>query len=60
MITTNAPTKIKLFNKLGLHYNLVADSVYAYRSSIKDPFSPEYMPYIIAGDSQPYFVKWRC
>ncbi len=49
MITTKASTKIKLFNKLGLHYNLVADSVYAYRSSAKDPFSSEYLPYIIAG-----------
>ena len=49
MITTNAHEKVQLFNKLGLHYNLVADSVYAYRSAIKDPLSYEYMPFIIAG-----------
>lgn len=49
MITKDAYKKVQLFNKLGLHYNLVADSVYAFRSTIKDPLGPEYLPYIIAG-----------
>ena len=49
MITTNAHEKIRHFNKIGLHYNLVADAVYGARDSIGDPFSMEYMPYITAG-----------
>jgi len=39
MIITKAQVKVKLFDLLGLHYNLVADSIYQYRSKIKDPIS---------------------
>ena len=48
MIISNAPEKINQFNKLGLHYNLVADAVYKLRKSVPDPFGPEYIPYLIA------------
>ena len=48
MITSSAPEKINQFNKIGLHYNLVADAVYHLRNSVSDPFDFEYMPYIIA------------
>lgn len=49
MITTNAHDKVKHFNKLGLHYNLVADAIYKARESLGDPLGLEYMPYITAG-----------
>ena len=48
MITLHASEKIRNFNKLGLHYNLVANAVYKLRNSFPDPFGMEYMPYIIA------------
>ena len=48
MITSSAPDKITQFNKLGLHYNLVADAVYEKRRNLPDPFVSEYMPYLIA------------
>jgi hypothetical protein len=48
MITTSAAKKIQHFNKIGLHYNLVADAVYKLRKSLPDPFVPEYIPYITA------------
>jgi len=49
LITTNAHDKVRHFNKLGLHYNLVADAVYKARESLGDPLSIDYMPYITAG-----------
>jgi hypothetical protein len=48
MITSEASEKIKVFNRFGLHYNLVADAVYRYRASLSDPFCASYLPYIIA------------
>ena len=48
MITSSALDKINQFNKLGLHYNLVADAVYKFRKTLPDPFVSEYMPYLIA------------
>src|SRR4030065_231662 len=48
MITSSALEQINQFNKIGLHYNLVADAVYALRNSAFDPFGSDYMPYIIA------------
>jgi len=49
MITSNASVKIALFNKIGLHYNLVADAVYSFRQASGDPFDKKYLPYIVAG-----------
>lgn len=48
MITSGAHEKICQFNKISLHYNLVADAVYSFRNSVVDPFDSDYMPYIIA------------
>jgi hypothetical protein len=49
MITSNAKKKIKEFNRIGLHYNLVADAVYNKRKTMKSPFNKKYLKYIIAG-----------
>jgi hypothetical protein len=50
MITDNAEIKIARFNEIGLHYNLVADSIYKKRYSDGiDIFSEEYLRYVIAG-----------
>jgi hypothetical protein len=48
-ITENASEKIALFNKIGLHYNLVAETVYSVRQTCGGPFSSAYLPYIVAG-----------
>ncbi len=48
MIILGASEKIRHFNKIGVHYNLVADAVYKLRNSLPDPFDSQYMPYIIA------------
>jgi hypothetical protein len=48
-ITENASEKIAYFNKIGLHYNLVADAVYSFRQASGDPFDKTYLPYIVAG-----------
>lgn len=48
-ITNNASEKIALFNKIGLHYNLVADAIYRARQTHNDPFRKAYLPYIVAG-----------
>jgi hypothetical protein len=37
------------FNKIGLHYNLVADQIYKKRRGIGNPFDKSFLPYIIAG-----------
>jgi hypothetical protein len=44
----NAPKRITQYNKLCLHYNLVADAVYRELRKTEAPFSPEYEPYLIA------------
>src|SRR5215212_1493701 len=44
----NARTDIAHYNDHGLHYNLVADGVYAARRHIGDPFDPAYLPYLVA------------
>lgn len=49
MITSNAQNKIVEFNSMGLHYNLVAGSIYEARSSLSDLFGEEYLPFIVAG-----------
>ena len=49
MITSNAKEKIKKFNSIGIHYNLVADAVYKKRAYLGSPFNPEYLQYIVAG-----------
>jgi hypothetical protein len=36
------------YNAHGLHYNLVADGVYAARQRIGYPFDPAYLPYLVA------------
>jgi hypothetical protein len=44
----DAQRHIANYNTHGLHYNLVADGVYAAHRRIGDPFSPAYLPYLIA------------
>jgi len=44
-----AKRKIAKFNRIGLHYNLVAKKVYRKRRSRVGPFSQSFMQYIIAG-----------
>src|SRR5215212_3238595 len=44
----NARSDIAHYYDHGLHYNLVADGVYAARRHIGDPFDPAYLPYLIA------------
>ena len=48
-IIENAESKIAYFNKVGLHYNLVADQIYKKRREIGNPFDKSFLPYIIAG-----------
>lgn len=48
VILADASQKIKRFNAIGLHYNLVADQIYEKRRST-DPFDESFLPYIIAG-----------
>ena len=48
-ILTSAELKINRFNEIGEHYNLVARLIYKMRSQIGNPFSDQYLPYIIAG-----------
>ncbi len=48
-ITENASEKIAFFNKIGLHYNLVAETVYSVRQTCGGPFNNAYLPYIVAG-----------
>ena len=36
------------YNRIGLHYNLVADSVYKKLMELKNPFDPQFEPYLIA------------
>jgi hypothetical protein len=48
MITANPSDKIQKFNELGLHYNIVADTVYKRWFSASDHFESEYLSYIIA------------
>ena len=48
MILTKAREKIDHFNKLGVHYNIVADYVYERRKIMSDLFDIEYLPYLVA------------
>jgi len=48
MILSNALEKIKRYNQLCVHYNLVADGIYRTRASINDFLSSDYLPYIVA------------
>lgn len=45
---TAAHHALATYNHHGLHYNLVADGVYAARERIGDPLSAAYRPYLIA------------
>ena len=49
LILSKADRKIDEFNRIGLHYNLVAKEIYRKRRSCGDPFSQSFMQYIIAG-----------
>jgi len=50
VILGNATEKIKRFNYIGLHYNLVANQIYEKRfASGTDPFDRSLLPYIITG-----------
>ncbi len=43
-----ASDKIAKYNTEGLHYNLVADAVYAQLRRLDSPFSRHYLPFIVA------------
>lgn len=49
LILRNAKQKIDDFNRIGLHYNLIAKEVYRKRRSCADPFSQSFARHIIAG-----------
>jgi len=49
LILRNAKQKIAEFNRIGLHYNLVAKGVYDERCRCTDTFSQPFIRYIIAG-----------
>lgn len=49
-ILENAKVKIEEFNRIGLHYNLVANQIYTKRLvEDTDPFSQYFLRYIVAG-----------
>jgi|HubBroStandDraft_6_1064221.scaffolds.fasta_scaffold402871_2 hypothetical protein len=48
MILSNPESAVAQYNRVGLHYNLVAEGIYRARVGI-DPFSGEYERFIIAG-----------
>jgi len=49
LILKNAKKKIEKFNRIGLHYDLVAKAVYEKRQLCADPFSQSFTRYVIAG-----------
>lgn len=48
-ILSNCEDKLREYERLGLHYELVAKGIYAQRQSLATPLSAEYAPYILAG-----------
>lgn len=48
MITSSATVKIRSYNNLALHYELVATSVYRCRSKCADVYSDHYLRHIVA------------
>jgi hypothetical protein len=48
MITANALEKIRRYNQLGVHYNLVAEKVYEIGEEGLNPFNTEHLSYITA------------
>jgi len=48
MILSRAREKIDRFNKLGVHYNIVANHVYEKRMSFPDLFGTDFLPYLVA------------
>lgn len=44
----DAERKIACYNRLCLHYNLVADAIYGVWRGSRDPLAPGYMPYLVA------------
>jgi hypothetical protein len=48
-ILEDAAGCIRIYNERCVHYNLIAESVYAARRRIGDPLSSEYLQFIIAG-----------
>ena len=50
LILSNAKHKIDEFNRIGLHYNLVADQIYRKRfAGSRDPFDDSFLRHIVAG-----------
>jgi len=48
-ILDNAAEDIASFNEIGLHYEIVSEAVHRERDRLSDPFSLEFIRYIIAG-----------
>ena len=48
MILSDAVEKIRAYDRLNLHYNLVAEAVYSARRSNKDLFGAEHLRFIVA------------
>lgn len=49
MILDNAPEKIRRYNELCVHYNLVADCIYRVRRELNNLFDSRFLPFLIAG-----------
>ena len=47
MILDNAAAEVADYNRIGLHCDLVTSGIYEARRRL-DPFSDEYLPYIVA------------
>ena len=47
MILDNAAAEVAEYNRFGLHCDLVTSGIYEARRRL-DPFSDEYLPYIVA------------
>ncbi len=45
----DATQSLSEYNSRCVHYNLIAQGVYQARERIRDPLSPEFRPYIVAG-----------
>jgi hypothetical protein len=48
MILDNAPDKIRRYNQLCVHYNLVADAIYRIRGECDNLFDASFLPFLIA------------
>jgi hypothetical protein len=48
-ILEDAARRVHTYSERCVHYDFIAEGVYAARRRLEDPFSLEYQPYIITG-----------